>query len=278
VKSLLAVLVFLASMVAQAADVPALVLRDITKPSTTPVADDPLHADYEKMWAEYDRAVTHAVDAVTASLDQHLAKATQNGDLESVELWDGLRKRFIERGAINWEWGSRTSSDWKKKYPKSPYPREFNECFRNASAALASAKTKLAEGYANLVTAYTKAKNIQRAKELREERATLLPEKPPRQPTEAETPAGAAVPDKVAHLDRLRNLRVRHGGKWIVFPVEQSNGDIIITRTDGTKVKADFDGTRLGWMTKTDAGYWWFDFESKESSTGGPWSPVYFDE
>jgi hypothetical protein len=265
-------------MAAHAADVPSLVLRDISKPSTAAVDGDLLHAGYDKMWAEYDRAVTHTVDAVTTSLDEHLAKATENGDLESVELWESLRKRFVDHGAIDWEWGSRTSSDWKKRYPKSPYPREFNACFRDASASLASAKAKLTEDYANLVAAYTKEKNIQRAKELREERAALLPEKPPRQSVKAETTPVAAVRDKVTKLERLRSLRVRYGGKWLSFPIEQSNGVVIVTRTDGSKVAADFDGKRLGWMTKSDTGYWWFDFESKESSTGAPWSPVYADE
>ncbi len=59
---------------------------------------------------------------------------------------------------------------------------------------------------------------------------------------------------------------------------EQPNGDIIVTRTDGSTVKADFDGQRLGWMTKSDAGYWWFDFESNVSSTVGPWSAIYAEE
>jgi hypothetical protein len=89
-------------------------------------------------------------------------------------MWEGMRKRFTHDGSLDWDTGSKASVEWKKKNPKVPYPRDFNEAVRSASNAIAGARERLEDGYADLVKAYTKAKNVPRAKELRDEGAAVL--------------------------------------------------------------------------------------------------------
>lgn len=159
-----------------AADPTILVIPKITRPLVEPVENDPLQADYDKMWSEYEGAVQKATVAIEEALDKQIAKSTDSGELDLVEMWEGMKRQLAEHGEIDWDTSSKASVEWKKKNPKVPYPREFNEAVRSAGSNFVSAKEKLEEGYADLVKAYTKAKNIPRAKELRGEGAATLAE------------------------------------------------------------------------------------------------------
>jgi hypothetical protein len=174
VKSLASIVLSCASAMAFASDSTTLVIPKITKPLVEPAENDPLQADYDKMWAEYESAIQTATVAIKEALAKQLAKATDSGELDLVEMWEGKQKQFAEKRLLDWDTGSKASVEWKKTNPKVPYPREFNEAVRSAASSFASAKEKLEEGYADLVKAYTKAKNVPRAKELRDEGAAVL--------------------------------------------------------------------------------------------------------
>ena len=168
-KDLVTLLFALTSAVAFAAEPTAFVISKVTKPTVEAVENDPLQADYDTMWADYEEAIKKATDSVKAALDKQIAKATDEGELELVEAWDGMKKQFAESGKLEWDTSPKAPLEWKKKYPKIPYPRDMNEAVRSASSGVASARAKLEEGYAQLVKSYTKAKNISRAMAMRDE-------------------------------------------------------------------------------------------------------------
>lgn len=173
-KTLVTLLLSLASVVAFAAEPTTLVIPKITKPLVEPVENDPLQADYDKMWAEYEEAIKAATAKVTEALDRQSTKAAESGDLDFVEVWEEMKKKFVESAKLEWDTSSKASLSWRKKYPKVPFPRDFSEAVRSASSLIENARGILEDSYAELVKSYTKAKNIQRAKELREEGTELF--------------------------------------------------------------------------------------------------------
>lgn len=172
-RPIITVVLTLLSTLAFSADTTTLVIPKVTKPSAKPGTDDPLQADYDKMWEAYETSIQKARDAVTAALEKRSAKAASTGELELVELWETAKKKLADEGKLDWDTSPKASIEWKKKFPKVPYPRDISDAVRNAGNTVASANEKLDEGYTSLVKAYTKAKNIPRAKELRTEADNL---------------------------------------------------------------------------------------------------------
>lgn len=228
-------LLALASSLVSAADSTALVIPKVTKPLVEPIEDDPLQADYDKMWSDYEEAIetasTKAIEAVARQSD----KAADSGHLDFVEYWEGLKEQFNSEGKLDWDTSPKATVEWKKKYPKVPFPREFNEAVRSASNTAENARGKLEDGYASIVKAYTKAKNVPRAKELREEGSQLF--------------AGAADP-KASDVPR-RNAG-QADNQWVT----------LIT---------DLESFKARWKTGNGGGNHLYDPQTNVISVDSPW-------
>jgi len=149
-----------------------LVIPQVSKSDGVPADGDPLHAQYEAAWAKYEQAIAGVVTQVTEALDREFNKAADAGSLDSADKWDKKKKAFLDTHTITVEVPDKPKRPPPKK-PKGDAAPSFEEVLEAAQQETNSAFLTLKRNYENLVTEYTKDRNLDRAKALRDELAGL---------------------------------------------------------------------------------------------------------
>lgn len=188
----LLLLVTLACTTAFAAE-PTLVVPPLSKPSAKPAEDDPFQAKYDAAWTRFEDAVGKATAEVTKALDSQFEKAADAGNLELADMWDKKKKFFLDTKALEWPSDGKAKVEWRKTNPKVEFPEEVSEVVVTAQQAYAAAVDALKSDYEALIKEYTKARNIERAMQVKEELAALSRNPPatPARPKMVEERPGA---------------------------------------------------------------------------------------
>lgn len=168
----LLLLLTLACTTAFAAE-PTLVVPPLSKPSANPAEGDPLQAKYDAAWTRFEEAIGKATAEVTKALDSQFEKAADAGNLELADMWDKKKKFFLDTKTLEWASDGKAKVEWRKTNPKVAFPEELSEVVASAQQAYAAAVDALKGDYEALVKEYTKARNLERAKQVREEIAAL---------------------------------------------------------------------------------------------------------
>lgn len=168
----LLLLLTLACTTAFAAE-PTLLVPQFTKKLGDPAEDDPLQAKYDAAWAKYAEAVRDATAAVNKALNDQFEKAADAGNLELADMWNKKTKLFSDAQTLEWPSDGKAKSEWRKTNPKVEFPDDFTEVVATAQQAYATAIDALKADYDVLVKAYTKARNLERAKQVKEEMLAL---------------------------------------------------------------------------------------------------------
>lgn len=129
---------------------------------------DGLSARYDAAWAKYERAIGKVVADVTQALDDEFNKAADAGSLESADMWDKKKKAFLESNAVTCEIPDKPKASARKK-PTPDAPKTFPEILQAAQQETDTAVSALKSDYETLIREYTKARNLERAKQLKEE-------------------------------------------------------------------------------------------------------------
>jgi hypothetical protein len=149
-----------------------LVIPQLSKSVEVPAGGDPLHARYEAAWAKYETAIAKVVADVSEALDQEFNKAADAGSLDSADKWDKKKKAFLDTLTVTVEVPDKP----KRRVPKKPdadTPPSFEELLEAAQQETDAAFATLKRDYESLVRDYTRDRNLDRAKALREEWAGL---------------------------------------------------------------------------------------------------------
>lgn len=168
----LLLLLTLACTTAFAAE-PTLVVPQFAKKPGEPADGDPLKAKYDAAWAKYANAVGNATAVVNKALDAQFERAADAGNLELADMWDKKKKFFLDTKTIEWPSDGKAKVEWRKANPSVDFPDDFSEVVESAQQAYAAAVDALKADYEELVKEYTKARNLDRAKQVREEMAAL---------------------------------------------------------------------------------------------------------
>jgi hypothetical protein len=150
-----------------------LAIPQLNKPASAATEGDALHAKYEAAWTRYEEAVAKATDGMNKALDELFNKAADGGDLDLADMWDKKKKLFSETKTLEWPTDVKAKADWRKANPRTEFPKEFSEVVLSTHKAYAAAVNALEMDYEELVKEYTKARNLERAKQVREEMAAL---------------------------------------------------------------------------------------------------------
>lgn len=166
-----------------AADESDLVVPQLKRPVNPATERDPLQEKYDAAWTNYEQTVSRVTAEVTACLDAQFEKAADAGDLDLADMWDRKKKAFAETLILGWPTDSRARGEWRKTYPNSDFPEGLSEIVEKSRQAYITAIETLKNNYASLVGEYTKARNLERARQLRSESTALaLPEEKPQRP------------------------------------------------------------------------------------------------
>lgn len=150
-----------------------LVVPSLSKPSEKPAEDDPLRARYDAAWSRFEDAIAKVTADVTNALESQFEKAADTGNLELADMWDKKKKFFRDTKTLEWPSDGKAKVEWRKKNPKADFPEEVSDVVAAAEKDYAAAVDALKVDYEELVKEYTKARNLERAKEVREEMAAL---------------------------------------------------------------------------------------------------------
>lgn len=129
---------------------------------------DGLSARYDAAWTKYERAIGKVVADVTEALDAEFNKAADAGSLESADMWDKKKKGFLDSKTVTCEIPDKPKSSARKK-PKPDAPTTFAKVLQSAQQETDNAVSALKNDYGTLISEYTKARNLERAKHLKEE-------------------------------------------------------------------------------------------------------------
>lgn len=248
-KRLLMLLLLTACTTTFAADA-TLVVPQFAKQPSEPVEGDALQAKYDAAWAKYAEAVGKATAAVNKALDDQFAKAADAGNLELADMWDRKKKFFLDTQTLEWPSDGKAKVEWRKANPKVDFPDDFSEVVASAKQAYAAAIDALRVDYEALVRDYTKERNLERAKQLREEMA-VLSNKPVAALQRPRMVEGKEIPQKGRPgLEQLQGVWVavavdRHGTMMTPQDLREQNRRIII---DGSTLT--FEETRDGKLSK----------------------------
>lgn len=211
-----------------------LVVPQLVKPASAPADDDPCKAKYEAAWSRYEDGIAKITETVNKALDSQFEKAADAGNLDLADMWDKKKKSFKDTLTLEWQSDGKAKTEWRKKYPDIEFPETFTEIVKTAQEQYTSAVAALKEDYEALVKAYTKERNLGRAKQLRDEVAGLE-RKPVVQPERPRMVETKPVPKPV--LAALRELpRGYNSYPWV--------------SSDGLRLywQSGNDGVRAIWM------------------------------
>ena len=177
-----------------------LVIPKLSKGQVASAEGDRLHARYDEAWAKYDQAIAKVVADVTQALDAEFNKAADRGSLESADMWDKKKKAFLESNAVTCEIPDKPKASARKK-PAPDAPKTFPEILQAAQQEMDNAVSALKSDYETLIREYTKARNLERAKQLKEEVSGFANKPPAGRPRMVES-----RPDPTPVVAALREL------------------------------------------------------------------------
>lgn len=169
-----------------------LTVPQLEKPAAKPAEGDPFQAKYDAAWTRFEEAIGKATAELTKALDAQFEKAADAGNLELADMWDKKKKFLLDTKTLEWPTDGKAKVEWRKTNPKVEFPDDFSDVVASAQQAYVAAIDALKADYDGLVKEYTKARNIERAKQVKEEMAALdkKPAAPPvRVPIVEEKPA-----------------------------------------------------------------------------------------
>lgn len=207
-----------------------LVIPKISKSDEVPAEGDPLHARYEAAWAKYEQAIATIISQVTEALDKEFNKAADAGSLDSADKWDKKKKAFLDTQTVTVEVPDKPKRPAPKK-PKGDAAPSFEEVLEAAQQETNSAFLTLKRNYENLVTEYTRDRNLDRAKALRDELAGLAT-KPVKRPAMVEMKPATApqIPIGIFDMawhDKQKNRKGSEVFDFLADGTVKRNGEII---------------------------------------------------
>ena len=137
-------------------------------PVELPDATDPLHGRFQEAWRKYWECERRVENSVIQFLDKEFNKAADRGSLDAADMWNQKKKVFIETGRVAVEVPSKPKAS-ARKTQKTDQAENIGEYLESAQQEINEAKKGLRTDYESLVREYTKARNLERAKQVREQ-------------------------------------------------------------------------------------------------------------
>lgn len=125
------------------------------------------HPNLDTAWAEYDEQIEKAIKAVEQAIERELNKAAEAGDLDAALKWKSAGGQFRKDGKIPEGLDGQRPQGRPMPRPTKPEP--------SPQSLIAEARARLAEAYKALEKELVKSLDLEKAKQVRSERESLVP-------------------------------------------------------------------------------------------------------